>query len=47
MADEMNYVNTESQEIQKKPADCIGLGFSFFISLIGVILYFYKEKRKV
>ena len=46
MADEMNNVNTENQEVQKESAGCIGLGFSFFIPLVGIILYFTKKSKK-
>lgn len=46
MTDEKNKVSTENQEVQKESAGCIGLGFSFFIPLIGIILYFTKKSEK-
>ncbi len=46
MADEKNNVSTENQEVQKESAGCIGLGLSFFIPLIGIILYFTKKSEK-
>jgi len=45
MADEKNNVSTENQ-VQKESAGCIGLGLSFFIPLIGIILYFTKKSEK-
>lgn len=48
MANEMNHVNTENQnqKVQKESAGCLGLGFSFFIPLVGIILYFTKKSEK-
>lgn len=46
MTDKMNNVSTENQEVQKESAGCFGLGLSFFIPLIGIILYFVKKSEK-
>lgn len=46
MADEMNNFSNENQEVQKESAGCLGLGFSFIIPLIGIILYFTKKSDK-
>lgn len=45
MTDETNNVGTENQEVQKESAGCIGLGFSFFFPIIGIILYFAKKSE--
>ena len=46
MTNETNKINTENQEVQKESAGCLGLGFSFLLPLIGIILYFTKKSEK-
>lgn len=46
MTNEMNKSNTENQEVQKESAGCLGVGLSFLIPLIGIILYFTKKSEK-
>lgn len=46
MTNETNKFNTENQEVQKESAGCLGVGLSFFIPLIGIILYFTKKSEK-
>lgn len=45
MSDEMNNMNSNYQnlEMQKDSAGCMGLVVSFFIPIVGIILYFVKR----
>lgn len=45
MSDEINNMNSNYQnpEMQKDSAGCMGLVVSFFIPIVGIILYFVKR----
>ena len=46
MANDNNNVSNENQQVQKESAGCIGIGFSLFFPIVGIILYFVKRSEK-
>ena len=39
-------IDKEGKAVENESAGCIGLGFSFFFPIIGIILYFTKKSKK-